>query len=698
MQRSVESLKEVFPGVHGRLLDVCKPTHRKFNMAVSVAAGGAMEYVVVDTKRTALEAIEYMRQQRLGRASFIPLDDVRVEPIKERYRQLGAAYRLCSDVIACEPHLRRAVQFAVGNTVVCDSLDDARDLCFAQSEGARAVTLNGHLISRSGAMTGGSSRGDAERASRWDERAYVQLKARREELERRLRTVSNRRARAEARGQLQSELLLARARGEKASSDGAALAEESVALERQRDHAANELARLRGDSESATAALADAERRSAELQRAIDAIESEALKDFSAGVGVSQIKEAEDRRVRQSDRISKELEAAREQMASRRAQLAYEDTRDFRRPMEKVEAQRAAAAEKAAALGEEARGLEERVGAAERDLEAIGAQLDALQSERAEAQAEGDGLRQSRLEAKQGLSLAQRRINAAAAAIERLKARVREVLREAQVEQVRLPLADGGAAASDAPSADMDFSSLQEEQRDAGAVAGVQEELRRGVSALAAKMDKLQPNMRAVQRFDDVSARLRKAEEELAAAQRRARSVDGDFQEVRAERHQKFMECYDHVQSALAKTYNDLTKSSKHPLGGNAYFSLENAVEPFEGGIKFNAMPPMKRFRDMEQLSGGEKTVAALALLFAIHSFRPAPFFVMDEIDAALDNVNVKKVCSFVRRRKGDVQSIIITHKDQFFQHADSLCGIARDREGACSRTFTMDLAPYDEA
>jgi hypothetical protein len=74
------------------------------------------------------------------------------------------------------------------------------------------------------------------------------------------------------------------------------------------------------------------------------------------------------------------------------------------------------------------------------------------------------------------------------------------------------------------------------------------------------------------------------------------------------------------------------------PLGGNAYLTLDDTEEPFKGGMKFNAMPPMKRFRDMYQLSGGEKTVASLALLFAIHSYHPAPFFVMDEVDAALDN------------------------------------------------------------
>jgi structural maintenance of chromosome 1 len=140
-----------------------------------------------------------------------------------------------------------------------------------------------------------------------------------------------------------------------------------------------------------------------------------------------------------------------------------------------------------------------------------------------------------------------------------------------------------------------------------------------------------------------------------------------------------------------------MTKSSKHPLGGNAYLSLDDTDEPYKGGMKFNAMPPMKRFRDMEQLSGGEKTVAALALLFAIHSFHPAPFFVMDEIDAALDNINLRKVCNYISRRsKIDFQCIVISLKDMFYEHSQSLVGICRDVASNSSRTMTLDLTKFD--
>ncbi|CAM9441106.1 unnamed protein product [Heterosigma akashiwo] len=155
------------------------------------------------------------------------------------------------------------------------------------------------------------------------------------------------------------------------------------------------------------------------------------------------------------------------------------------------------------------------------------------------------------------------------------------------------------------------------------------------------------------------------------------------------------MQCFNHIKDTLNSTYRDLTKSSKHPLGGTAYLTLDDPEEP-HGGVKFNAMPPMKRFRDMEQLSGGERTVASLALLFSVHSFRPAPFFVMDEIDAALDNINVKKVCNYIKRRSGDCQSIVISLKDMFYERADSLVGVCRDRATMGSRSLTLDLGQYD--
>lgn len=112
-----------------------------------------------------------------------------------------------------------------------------------------------------------------------------------------------------------------------------------------------------------------------------------------------------------------------------------------------------------------------------------------------------------------------------------------------------------------------------------------------------------------------------------------------------------FTDAFDHISRSIDAIYKELTRSDVHPLGGMAYLSLESPDDPFNGGIKYTAMPPSKRFREMEQLSGGEKTVAALALLFAVHSHRPSPFFILDEIDAALDASNIARVAQYIRQR-----------------------------------------------
>ena len=203
-------------------------------------------------------------------------------------------------------------------------------------------------------------------------------------------------------------------------------------------------------------------------------------------------------------------------------------------------------------------------------------------------------------------------------------------------------------------------------------------------------------NQKASDAFDTMTEKVKETVDDFNTAKEESRKANEAFNKARKTRSHKFNTAFKQIDSALKITYTDMTKSSKHPLGGNAYLSLDDSDEPYRGGMKFNAMPPMKRFRDMEQLSGGEKTVAALSLLFAIHSYRPAPFFIMDEVDAALDNVNVLKVCNYIRQRSGDFQCIVISLKDMFYERSESLVGICRDVSTNSSRTLTLDLTKYD--
>jgi len=152
------------------------------------------------------------------------------------------------------------------------------------------------------------------------------------------------------------------------------------------------------------------------------------------------------------------------------------------------------------------------------------------------------------------------------------------------------------------------------------------------------------------------------------------------------------------VAKEIDPIYKGLTQGPNFPMGGKAYLHLENSEEPYLSGIKYTAMPPMKRFRDMTELSGGEQTIAALALLFAIHSYHPAPFFVLDEVDAALDNINVGKVSQYIRNRsvKDKLQCLVISLKDTFYTKADGLVGVYRDQKLQQSGIVTLNLSNFD--
>uniref|UniRef100_A0A667Y4J8 Structural maintenance of chromosomes protein 1B-like n=1 Tax=Myripristis murdjan TaxID=586833 RepID=A0A667Y4J8_9TELE len=166
-----------------------------------------------------------------------------------------------------------------------------------------------------------------------------------------------------------------------------------------------------------------------------------------------------------------------------------------------------------------------------------------------------------------------------------------------------------------------------------------------------------------------------------------------EFERVKTQRFHRFSQCFEHVSVVIDQIYKRICRNT----GAQAVLSAENPEEPYLGGISYSCVAPGKRFMAMEDLSGGEKAIAALALVFAIHSFRPAPFFVLDEVDAALDNTNINKVTSFIREEsRQNMQIIVISLKEEFFSRADALLGVYSDfDECMISRMLTLDLRPY---
>jgi structural maintenance of chromosome 1 len=250
------------------------------------------------------------------------------------------------------------------------------------------------------------------------------------------------------------------------------------------------------------------------------------------------------------------------------------------------------------------------------------------------------------------------------------------------------------------PNVKVDYVKLSRRQRSRSSPNAQREavaEMEEAFKKMEGTLENLAPNMRAKEHMMDVSMRLAELDREADEAKERAKRAGDEFESIKEDRQDRFNSCFTHVADKISEVYKQLTRSVNYPMGGTAYLSVEQQEEPYLSGVKFNAMPPTKRFRDMDQLSGGERTLAALALLFAIHDYKPSPFFILDEVDAALDTGNVSKVSSYVRSRAPELQTIVITHKDAFFEKADALIGIYRDSAANASRMLTLDLTRFDE-
>ncbi|KAF2501598.1 P-loop containing nucleoside triphosphate hydrolase protein [Lophium mytilinum] len=213
---------------------------------------------------------------------------------------------------------------------------------------------------------------------------------------------------------------------------------------------------------------------------------------------------------------------------------------------------------------------------------------------------------------------------------------------------------------------------------------------------MTSQLEKMNVDMKAAERLEATTSTGKTAEKDYESAKSAALRAKTLFEEVQEHRLELFNKALTHIQEQIKVTYKELTTDHLAPDGGRANIDMADSDEPYLGGLTYNAMPPLKRYREMNELSGGEKTIAALALLFAIHSFQPSPFFVLDEIDAALDNVNIARVARYVQKHAGPgMQFIVISLKAALFQESEGLVGVMRDQAKMTSRVVSLDLRKY---
>jgi len=238
----------------------------------------------------------------------------------------------------------------------------------------------------------------------------------------------------------------------------------------------------------------------------------------------------------------------------------------------------------------------------------------------------------------------------------------------------------------------MDWSLLSDKAKvfNKGELEAALAQYQERIKVLTIQVEGIAPNMKAIERLEDVEKKLETTEGEFEDSKTKARSAVDEFKAIKERRRARFMKAYEHIQKHIDIIYKELTSGA-----GAAYLTVDSLEEPYLHGVSYNPMPPNKPFGAIENLSGGEKSVAALALLFAIQSFKPAPFFVLDEIDAALDPTNVARVKSYIKKRSKDMQFILISLKDRLYDSADGLIGICINVMEDSSAVHTLDLRKF---
>lgn len=712
LKENVTMLKNLVKegSIKGVLHELVRSSSQKYDLALQTALGTNLDAIVVESTSVAYKCIDILKERRSGSAKFIPVDSVVTDPVNLNYlRTLSDNSCPAIDVVKFEDAtIERAIMFALGDTLIVDSIDEARDLKWnlPQAINNKMVTLDGAVIHKSGLMTGGQQIQKTSASLSWSKQDLLKLSQQRDQINADLARVQMEKSSVIEINSLTEELAEAEDNIQlcynKISSLERDIAERSQEIEFYKQKSINYAALLEAQN-------AEIEKLEAELNGTRDQIkdiQSSVYSEFchkyhldsidvyelvhGPGMRIYARKKAEVQRLISSlkNQVSLHKESAKDtesrilRLTNERASLS-EELISVNCQWEDMEADYLKQEETMVELTEQKKQASMKYSEILKSTKVLEGEISDI---KAEMKATG---KDARYREEALLKVDSERLN---------------LLKNCKIENVDLPLENGfldsisldssSEISSVAYSVYVDYSlldlSLQERHS-----AKAEAELKIKIENVENDLQLLTPNAKAMERLKEVDHKLKNFDREFTKARQDEKRASNRFSEVKQLRTDLFMSAFTHISERIDGVYKELTQSSGS-VGGSAYLTLEDEDEPYAGGVRYHAMPPMKRFRDMELLSGGEKTMAALALLFAVHSFRPSPFFVLDEIDAALDNSNVAKIASYMKRHAGvGLQFIVISLKSSLFENSDALVGIYREQRENSSKTVSLDLRNY---
>lgn len=655
-----EASRGALRGIHGPLsqLITVKP---KYTAAIETALGAAIQNIVTDTENDAKRAIQFLKESRAGRATFLPIAAIRAREFTEKGLddQYGFV-SMAADLVETDRQYTEIIRAQLGRTVVAEDMDAAIAIAKKYNYRFRIVTLDGQVINAGGSMTGGSRAQNAGILSRGNEIEKLQkeLSAAQTELgvlqsDYKLFTEDLAAARAELEG-AQGDLL--RANEEKIRCEGEVklaeeqlstvsgtvreLAEEKEMLAHRIDTVLENAAAARDALETQTAALHEKEQALEKLTGDREAL-SAAREALSQKAGELRL---------QIMALEKDAQSARDELQHlENRKLSHTDKQgSLDSEIAAYEAKNAELRTNIENLKANAAALRETGGTSRAKIDELLAQRDALEKE-------ANDLRTL----ERAKSVERENLSGELARLEERKIAMRKEyddLTAKLFEEYGLTRREAAA--------------LEIEIEDFSAANKRLNELKGQIRALGSV------NVSAIEEYKEVSERYEFMSEQISDVERSRDELNKLIRELTDNMAQQFRDKFRLINTAFGETFSELFG------GGRAELLLSDEHDILESDIEIKVQPPGKNLKSIEPLSGGEKGLAAISLLFAILKVTPAPFCIFDEVEAALDDVNVSRYAQYVRRMTKNTQFILITHRRGTMEEADVLYGVTMQESG----------------
>lgn len=660
-------------GIHGPVAQLITVEER-YETAIEVSLGNALQNIVTDDEYAAKRAIEYLKKHNLGRATFLPVSAIKprtLEPSQiAKIKGMPGFEGIASDKVSCDNRFSGVILNLLGRTVIVNNMDSGIAMARQFDYSFRIVTLEGELINAGGSMTGGST---VSRSSSIIGRTRVLR-----EIEEELASI-----RVE-----QKEL------GDRITAVEKTIADiESLYEKEQKNLSDLELVRLR--DENHVAAILDNIRKISAKKDMMQQQESEIEKQ------IEEVREESDKEAQRAKAIEDEIAALKEKILSHQIKNKDEqakrdelhtDINDYKVSVNSIIESRQSVEEQIEQLNQEKNSiitnLEKREEERKRNIERIG-----------ELQAEIEGIKKKNIGLREEKTGNELKAEAVSEEIRMLEEELSGMLDKVTGHNSTIITLQEGQGRLEARKAKME-SELETFQNrlwdEYGLTYGNALEIRLEISntravqsrinEIKAEIRELGPvNVAAIEDYAKTRERynfMKAQHDDLTQAEEKLRRV---IQDITSVMKKQFVEQFEIINKNFSEVFRELFE------GGYAEVQLADPENVLESNIEIIVQPPGKKLQNMMLLSGGEKTLVAIALIFAILKMRPAPFYILDEIESALDDANVYKFADYLKRYTDRLQFILITHRKGTMEAADILYGVTMEEHGV-SKVVSMRM------